>query len=427
MEGVYSLMNVLVSQTKKVKGKVNILSSKSELHRLILISAFADEKTEISFNGKPSKDVLATISCIRSIGANVKIEEGKIIVTPISEITDDVADVFCNESGSTLRFILPMFTAIGKNISVTVSGRLGDRPLSPMYEILESNGATLSGNGKYPLVASGRFLGGSVEIAGNVSSQFISGLLMAMPLTKNGGSVKVIGAFESRPYVDITIGMMEKFGVTVTEKDNLFTVSGKYKSPKKVMAGGDWSNTAFFACLGAISKKTVITGLDFNSLQGDKKVAKILAEFGAKVKEKGNALTVKKNKLQAVEIDAKDIPDMVPALSIVASVSKGKTVFKNAERLRLKESDRIKSVVNMINSLGGEAEETPNGLIVIGKEKLKGGTVDGANDHRIVMSASIASAVCENQVIIEGSEAVEKSYPQFFEIIKTIGFNVEEK
>ena len=420
-------MNALVSQTKKVNGKVNILSSKSELHRLILISAFADDKTEISFNGEPSKDVIATISCIRSIGAKAEIEEGKITVTPVSEITSDVADVFCNESGSTLRFILPMFSAVGKNISVTVSGRLGNRPLSPMYEILENNGAKLSGNGQYPLIASGRFSGGNVEIAGNVSSQFISGLLMAMPLTKQGGSVKVIGTFESRPYVDITIGMMQKFGVTVTEKDNVFTVSGKYKSPKKVMAGGDWSNTAFFACLGAISGKTVTTGLDFNSLQGDKKVAEILAKFGAKVKVKGDALTVKKHKLQGLEIDAKDIPDMVPALSVVASVSKGETVFKNAERLRLKESDRIKSVVDMINALGGEAKETKGGLIVIGKEKLKGGTVDGANDHRIVMSASIASAVCENQVIIEGAEAVAKSYPQFFEIIKTFGFNVEEK
>ena len=408
-----------------VKGEVKILSSKSELHRLLIISAFAKGKTRIEYYGEPSKDVLATLSCIRGLGATVIEEVGAFTVTPVEKITDEVAKICCGESGSTLRFILPVFSAVGKKLSITVKGRLNERPLSPMYEILAKNGVVLSENGVYPLTVNGQFTGGNIEIKGDISSQFISGILMALPLTKNGGSVKVIGDFQSRPYVDITIDAMRKFGVTVTEKDGVFTVSGKYNSTGKVVASGDWSNATFFACMGAIAGDITISNLDKNSMQGDKKVMEILSSFGAKVEFSGDKLTVKKGELKGVNIDAKDIPDMVPALSIVASVAKGETVIFNAERLRIKESDRIKAIKEMINSIGGQVEEKSDGLI-IKESKLKGGTVNGFNDHRIVMSACVSSLVTENAVTVLGANAVDKSYPQFFEIIKELGFTAEE-
>lgn len=426
MEGVYFRLMDISVKGAVVNGEVKILSSKSELHRLLIISAFAKDKTRIEYYGKPSKDVLATLSCIRALGALVAEEEGAFIVTPIKEVTKDTADVFCNESGSTLRFILPVFSAVGKSFSVTVGGRLNERPLSPMYEILAENGVKMSGNGSYPLSVSGRFTGGNVSIKGDVSSQFISGLLMAMPLTENGGSVTVTGDFQSRPYVDITIDAMKKFGVTVEEKDGVFTVSGKYQSSGKAIAGGDWSNTAFFACMGAIGGKMKVSGLEGDSLQGDKKVMEVLSRFGAKVSICDGVLTVEKDALKGTKIDAKDIPDLIPTLAVVASVAEGETVVYNAERLRIKESDRIKSVMDMINSLGGEAVETADGLIIKGKSKLTGGVVDSCNDHRIVMSACVASLVTDGKVTIKGANAVEKSYPQFFEIIRNLGLETEE-
>lgn len=417
-------MDVTVG-AKKIGGQIKVLSSKSELHRLLLISAFCDDKTVISYAGEPSKDVLATLGTIQALGAKVENANGEFIVTPINSVSEKTAEVFCGESGSTLRFILPMFSAFGASFNVTVSGRLSERPLSPMYELLQDNGVKLSENGVYPLTVKGAFRGGNVAIRGDVSSQFISGLLMAMPLTSNGGSVTVTGDFQSRPYVDITLGAMKKFGVTVTEKDGVFTVSGKYVSPKKVSAGGDWSNAAFFACMGALGGDINVLGLEEYSFQGDKKVKDIISEFGGDCYIDKGVLISKPNRLNGVKIDAKDIPDLVPTLAAVAALSNGETVIYNAERLRIKESDRIKSVKSMIESLGGNVIETDDGLIIKGVERLKGGKVDAFNDHRIVMAACVAAVKCDGPVTITGAQAVEKSYPQFFEIIKTLGFTVE--
>ena len=418
-------MDLVVNRPLKINGETQILSSKSELHRLILISAFAKGNgTKIYYNGSLSEDVLATIGCVKSIGAKVETDKNIITVYPTSGSCEK-AQVFCKESGSTLRFILPTFSAFGVDFSVTVSGRLGERPLSPMYEILVERGVIASENGKYPLNVSGKFTGGDITVSGNVSSQFISGMLMALPLTGKSGSITVTGEFQSKPYVDITVDAMRKFGVDVKIDGNVYRVpQSQYRSFGEVKAGGDWSNTAFFASMGALGGKMKITGLALDSMQGDKTVVEALKKFGAKVDFSGDALTIEKSELKGVELDCGDIPDLVPCLAVVASVAKGKTRFYNASRLKIKESDRIKSTVEMINALGGKATATDDGIEIEGVANLTGGTVNGYNDHRIVMSSAVASCVSDNAVKILGAQAVNKSFPNFFEIIKGMGFEI---
>ncbi len=420
-------MNIIITSTN-VLGETDIISSKSELHRLLILSALCEcgRNTKILFNGEPSQDVVATIKCLKAIGAKIIKKGNSYIVTSIEKLPTSAVNVCPNESGSTLRFILPVFSALGINYNVTVKGRLGKRPLSPLYELMTAGGVTMSENGVYPLRVSGKFSLNEMEIDGSVSSQFISGLLMSLPVL-GGGSVKVTGDFQSKPYVDITVGLMRLFGVKVTEQDNVYIVKGNYLSPSKVTAGGDWSNGAFLLSLGAIAGNITVNGLDIDSFQGDKAIVEILKRFGANVLVNGNSITAERKELRGIEIDASNIPDLVPTIAIVASVSKGETRIYNAGRLRLKESDRIKSVVAMVNSLGGSATETDDGMIIMGREFLIGGVVDSFNDHRIVMSAAVSSAVCVVPVSIKNANAVDKSYPQFFEVVNKLGLKYEEK
>ncbi len=413
--------------SSNVIGVAEAISSKSELHRLLLLSALCQdgEKTTVFYNGEASQDVMATVNCLIALGASIEIGYNFFTVTPIKEIPEKTVDISPNESGSTLRFILPIFSALGARYKINVNGRLGERPLSPLYELMADNGVTMSENGKYPLFVSGKLNANDVKICGNVSSQFISGLLMAMPIM-GGGKVTVTGDYESKSYVDITVGAMRKFGVIVEEKDNVYTVkSDKYRSLGKINAGGDWSNSAFLLSLGAIAGRISVKGLDINSLQGDKEIINILKKFGAKISVSDNEITAEKATLYGIEIDASNIPDLVPTLAVVASASKGKTKIFNAGRLRLKESDRIKTVVEMINALGGKATETDDGIILEGRS-LTGGIVYGQNDHRIVMSAGVASSISVNPVIIKGAQAVNKSYPQFFEVVSSLGLKYKE-
>ena len=419
----------LVVSTNNFQGKTKILSSKSELHRILMLASLCAEikETEIYFEGKPSKDVLATVDCM-NIGGGSVIQNGNVFyVTPINNRPLYPITISCNESGSLLRFLLPVFSALGKKYTVLVNGRLKDRPLSPMYELLQENGVTLSENGKYPLSVYGKFNGGDLSIDGSVSSQFITGILMSLPLTENGGKLTVTGDFQSKPYVDITVDVMRKFGVNVKEENNTYLVEkANYVSPLTINAGGDWSNAAFFLVAGAIGGSVTVAGLEKDSKQGDKAIIDILEKFGAKVEWSEAGVTVSKGKLKPIDIDAKDIPDLVPIISVLASVSKGKCKIYNAERLRIKESDRIKSVVDMINSLGGKAIETQDGMIIEGVDNLLGGSVSSYNDHRIAMSASIASVVCSDGVKVLGAEATDKSFPEFYQKIKELGASVKE-
>ena len=402
-------------------GKIKAISSKSDAHRILICASLSQKPTKIKCNVM-SKDIASTIACLKSMGTDILVNED--IITVIPKPFNKKAELDCGESGSTLRFLMPLVSALGMDATISGHGRLPKRPISPLKEEMEKKGVTFHTDNTFPLHLTGNLQSGEYEIEGNISSQFITGLLMALPILNGDSRIKIIPPFESKSYVDITISVLEKFGIEILEKENIYIIRGnqEFISPEEITVQGDWSNAAFFLCAGALSEKGItVTDLDINSPQGDKKILDVLKSMGADVVINGNEITVKKNKLNAITVDASDIPDLVPIISVVATACNGETRIINAERLRIKESDRIKSVVDMLLSVLADAEEFADGIIIRGGNTLAGGMVNGYNDHRIVMSASVLSSLCEEEIVITDSNAVEKSYPDFFTDLGKIG------
>ena len=406
-------------------GKIKAISSKSDAHRILVCAALSARTTKIKCNVM-SKDIAATIDCLKSMGTDILVNED--IITVIPKSFNKKTELDCGESGSTLRFLMPLVSALGMDATITGHGRLPQRPISPLKEEMEKKGITFHTDNKFPLYLTGQLQSGEYEIKGNISSQFITGLLMALPILSGDSKIKIIPPFESKSYIDITISVLKKFGIEIEEQENLYIIKGnqKFVSPEEITVQGDWSNASFFLCAGALCEKGVtVTDLDINSPQGDKKILDVLKSMGANVEINENQITVKKNELNGVVIDASDIPDLVPIISVVATACNSETRVTGAERLRIKESDRIKSVVEMLLSVGADAEETKDGIIIRGGSTLAGGMVNGYNDHRIVMSASILSTLCNGEIEITDSNAVEKSYPDFFNDFNKMGGNAD--
>ena len=390
-----------------LRGEVRAIASKSQAHRLLICAALADAETEIACR-ESSRDIDATADCLRALGAKIEYESGVFRVCPAGKPAR-AALLDCGESGSTLRFLLPVLCALGTGARVKMHGRLPERPLSPLWEELERRGARLSRPEPDVIAVGGHISGGEFEIAGNVSSQFISGLLLALPLC-GGGKIMLTSAPESAPYIEITRRAQSLFGVHSGFDGAAYTVAAgaRYRSPGALEVEGDWSNAAFWLCAKALGSAVECTGLDPSSPQGDSAVARLLGEL-----RRGNAV-----------VDAREIPDLVPILSVCASVSPGTTEFINAGRLRIKESDRLETTAAMLSALGADVSQSPEGLTVRGVESLAGGTVDSANDHRIAMSAAIASTVCRAPVTVLGAQCVEKSYPAFWDDFESLGGQV---
>ncbi len=405
-----------------LSGKIKAISSKSHAHRVLICSALANEPTKINCNVL-SKDITATLECLKMFGADIKTEENGIFVNP--QKFSKKAEIDCGESGSTLRFLLPLVSALGIDTTINAHGRLPERPLSPLKEELEKKGVAFEKGDKYPLHITGNLQSGEYELAGNVSSQFVSGLLFALPLLEGDSKIKLIPPVESKPYIDMTVATLRNFGIFIEETENTYIIKGnqKYISPEEITIEGDWSNSAFFLCAGALSKDGVtVSGLDINSTQGDKKILGILKRMGASVEVNNDEITVKKNKLMGTMVNGGDIPDLVPIVSVMGAMcDKGVTHIVNASRLRLKESDRIATTEALLTKVGAAVSETDDGLVVWGENDLIGGRVEGANDHRIVMSAAILSCLCSLPVDIVGAEATQKSYPLFFEDFNSLG------
>lgn len=391
-------------------GSIEAIPSKSAAHRLLICAALADRETEISCPIL-SKDISATADCLRALGAHIAYEKGSFLVKPIVKPVEN-ALLDCGESGSTLRFLLPVVCALGAGGRIKMHGRLPERPMSPLWEELEKHGAKLSKPEFDVIQVEGGLEPGDYRIRADISSQFISGLLFALPLLKQSSRIIMEGKIESVGYIRMTCQAQEAFSLKCPLAENVFEVPAcaAYASPGKAQVECDWSNAAFWLVADAISQKSIsVSGLLSDSLQGDKAVVSAIEQI-----KKGGAV-----------VDVKDIPDLVPVLSVLASVSSGTTEFINAGRLRIKESDRLKAVTDMLSALGGDCRETAEGLIIKGKTCLAGGKVDSVNDHRIAMSAAIAAIVCTDNVTISGAEAVEKSYPKFYEDYKKLGGNVQ--
>lgn len=405
-------------------GTIPAISSKSEAHRALICAALSDKPTKIVCT-YTNNDIDATVSCLNALGADICRKDGIFFVNPIKEIRQN-AILDAGESGSTLRFIIPIIAALGVDATINMHGRLPNRPLSPLRELLSDNGVTLSPEGSNPLCVSGKLYAGNYSIQANVSSQFISGLLFALPLCEGNSTLTLTGKIESENYIDMTLDTQRQFGADIKYENNTFYIKGigKYASPERVTIMGDWSNAAFFLCAGAVSKDPVcVFGIDKYSRQGDKKILEVLTSMGANIQIAGDYITVFPSMLHEANIDASQIPDLVPIIATMAAVSNGKTTIYNAQRLRLKESDRIESVCAMIRALGGDITPTSDGMVIVGKPELDGGRVDSFSDHRIVMSAAIASTVCKDPVTIIGYEAVNKSYPDFFDHFNSINTN----
>ena len=399
-----------------------IPSSKSQVHRL-LIAAFLSD-TETAVEGLMfSRDVEATCGCLRALGANIRRTDRGLLLLP-GPLPAGEAVLDCEESGSTLRFMLPVTAALGADAAFMGRGKLPERPLSPLYEEMEAHGVRLSPQGKMPLRISGQLASGRYGMAGNVSSQFFTGLLLALPRLPGDSEIRIIGTLESEPYVRMTTDVMDLFGVRAERTEHGFAIPGsqRFRSPGTVRAEGDWSGAAFLLAAGALNGQGVtLESMDTGSSQGDREILPLLKAFGAETEETRDSLTIRGGHLRGIDLDAAQIPDLVPVLAAVAACAEGDTRIRSVSRLRLKESDRIASVLAMVRSLGGKADATENEMVIHGQGGLQGGEVNAFGDHRIAMAAAVAAIRASGPVTVDGAECVAKSFPDFWEVYESLG------
>ena len=402
-------------------GTVNVPPSKSDVHRAIICAAMANGVSRISPVAL-SNDIKATIGCIKALGADAVLENNVLTVDGTNMYKNKTALLDCGESGSTLRFFIPIAAVGNINATFVGKGKLPQRPIGIFTEALPKAGTTCKTEGGLPLEIKGQLKSGIFEIPGNVSSQFITGLLLALPILEGDSEIVLTSPLESVGYIAMTIRTMKQFGVNIQATEKGWHIKGgqSYK-PCDYTTDGDWSQAAFFMVLGAIGGKVTVKGVAKDSTQGDKKCAEILARFGAKVTQLDNEVTVEKGELKAITIDASQIPDLVPVLSVCAAFAEGTTKIINAERLRIKECDRLKATAELLNNLGGKVKKLSDGLEITGASSLKGGNVNGYNDHRIVMSAAVCAARSDEDITATFAMSINKSYPDFYIDYNSIG------
>ncbi|MCH5203408.1 MAG: 3-phosphoshikimate 1-carboxyvinyltransferase [Oscillospiraceae bacterium] len=395
-----------------LRGSVVVPPSKSVAHRMIIAAALAKGKSEIS-NLSPSVDIKATIGCMKALGAEIEYDGNMAVIEGIKNVPDK-AVLDCCESGSTLRFLIPVAAALGVNAEFQGRGKLPERPITPFINEFPNHNVSFDflGNTNLPCKIQGKLSGGKFEIDGGISSQFITGLLFALPLLSEDSEILLTSPLQSKPYVDITRGVLHDFGCEISESNNGYYVRGSQRfKPFSGAVEGDFSQAAFFYVANALGSAIEICGLNERSLQGDKAIVEI-----CKNAANGNAF----------EIDCSDIPDLVPIMSVLACFCNGTSRITNAGRLRIKECDRLAAMESCLNKIGGKVKSTADMLEIEGVGAFKGGEVECFNDHRIAMSMAIAASRCENPLIIRGAECVAKSYPDFFEVYRELGGEFEE-
>ena len=386
-----------------LKGSINAIPSKSQAHRLLICAALSDSITRIHC-AATNRDIESTVSCLNALGADIRRDSDGYTVTPIRSVPEH-ATLRCGESGSTLRFLLPVAGALGVNAVFLMEGRLPSRPLSPLWEEMERMGCRLSRPTADSILCRGKLRSGTYSINGGISSQYITGLLIALSLIPGTSSLEITGRIESMPYIQMTEQAMSIFGIHIEASG--IPCSFPFHSPGTVTVEGDWSNAAFFLAANALGSDIRMNGLDPASAQGDRAVTNCLAAL------ENNPC-----------ISAADIPDLVPILAVAAGAKQGAT-FTDIGRLRLKESDRVETVASMLRNLGATVSTDQNTLKVY-PARFHGCTVDAAADHRIAMAAAIAATVSDGPVTVLGAECVTKSYPAFWEDYKQLGGQYEQ-
>ena len=390
-----------------LKGDVEAVSSKSFLHRQMIGAMLSDAPVTIACRGI-SEDVRASAACAGALGSEVLLSEHAVTVTPCNRSTTDAPVLDCSESGSTARFFLPVAAALRDAFSMTGSGRLPERPMAGLCRAMAARGCVFSGD-RLPLSVRGRLRAGEFHLPGDVSSQYVTGLLLALPLLSGDSRIVLTTPLSSKGYVDITLSVLRRFGVRAEKSMDGFFVPGNqtFAASANMTAEGDWSNAAIWLCANEMGENRVsVSGLDPASVQGDRAVLPCIETMRRESK---------------VKLGVGETPDLLPALAVLACARRGVTVFSGAARLRLKESDRLAACEDLINGLGGDARASADALAVTGAGRLRGGTVSGHNDHRIVMAAAVASLLCAEPITILGAEAVNKSYPDFFADFRKLG------
>jgi 3-phosphoshikimate 1-carboxyvinyltransferase len=394
-------MSLVKIKNSSLSGELTLPPSKSSAHRALICSYLAGGGTVSPMID--STDMKATVGIIDGLKNN-----------------DSVLN--CIESGSAVRFMIPVVASLGRDVTFVGEGSLLTRPLDEFIKLLPKHGVTVKSNGSLPFSISGQLKNGNFEIAGDVSSQYVTGLLLALANLEGDSAVVLTTPLQSKPYVDMTIKVMADYGVNVFETDFGYLIKGgqKFKQLDYVVEG-DWSHSAFFLTAGAIGGKITLNGLDMNSTQGDKEIVNILKRFGANVEIGENYVTCSKGELNGITIDATEIPDMVPSLAVLGAYANGQTIIKGAQRLRYKESDRIKTVVYNLERLGADVTETQDGMIINGGKELHGANLKGFNDHRIVMAFSVGALFANGESVIDDALSINKSYPTFFDDYNRLG------
>ncbi len=419
----------------KLKGTICVPSSKSMGHREIICAGLAAGMGIID-NISMSKDIEATIRCLRALGVQVDDMVGKIPGRSALKITgsgrlykaEDVAD--CGESGSTLRFFIPLGMLLNEPFTFSGHGKLVSRPLQAYYDIFDSQGLEYSlKDGQLPLTINGRLKAGTYKLPGNVSSQFVSGLLFALPLLEGDSIIEITSHLESSAYVDMTLSCLNKYGVKVKNNGHRSyeIKGGQHYIPQDSYVEGDWSQAAFWLVGGSMGDSVTCKGMDFKSLQGDKAIVEIMQCMESQFTFDVSGITACGSHTKATIIDGSGCPDIIPVLSALAAVSEGTTEIINAGRLRIKECDRLSAMTDGLNRLGGKVTELQDGLHIEGcPSGLSGGVeVDAWNDHRIAMSLAIVAQKCKEPIILTGGDSVQKSYPDFWKDYTATGGRIE--
>lgn len=410
-------------EKSSLDGKIDVIESKSMAHRYLVLAAGCRDQTQIEIDNL-SRDIVTTMDALKDLGIHLSYEEGKIQVRG-DKLKN--ARLNCWESGSSLRFILPFAFHQKNRVEFRGERALAQRPISDLVDQLRKKGVLFT-NDSLPFIGEGSLEAGDYYFPGNVSSQYISGLLMSLGLVKGRSRIYVKKPVESIDYIYMTIKAMEDFGLGLEETEDddymIFSLAKQtYKSPGKIRVEADWSNAYFLIVAGLLAGKIQLSGLDLSSVQGDMKALYGLKIIGASIEQKEALIIEKTEDMDCLDLDMANMIDLVPILSILATQLKGTSVFRNIGRLRMKESDRIESILSMHQALGTKAYLRGEDLYVE-NSPIRGGRVDSQNDHRIAMSAAVAGLISQEGVVVEGAEAVEKSYPGFFKDLERLGAKV---
>ncbi|MEM0448236.1 MAG: 3-phosphoshikimate 1-carboxyvinyltransferase [Methanomassiliicoccales archaeon] len=413
----------LVVNPSQASGTITASPSKSYSHRALALGLLADGRSQIK-EVLLSGDTLATLSATRSFGAKVEIKGPNVIMDGGRlSCPEDVID--CENSGTTMRIMAGIASLLPCATVLTGDASIRKRPMQPLIDALRQLGVecfSTRGNGLAPLVVRGPNKGTRCSIKGDVSSQFISSLLISSALKEVDTEIELTSPLKSRPYVEITLGMMRTFGARVEMNEKGFVVEGRQRyAPQNYRVPGDYSSAAFPLAAGALTGGVSVTGLDPQDRQGDKRIVDILEEMGAEVRRGQSSIRVSQGELEGITVDLADAPDLFPIVAVIGTQAKGTTEIVNAEHVRLKESDRIRATTNFLKAMGAEVRETRDGCLTKGPARLHGAIVDSLEDHRILMAAAVAAMVAQGTTSITHGECFRISYPRFLEDMRSLG------